>query len=387
MRIIVPFGFYGSGNIGDEGTLAGFEALLESTGFRGVAWVGSQDPAHTAKVARSLWHFHPNRFDWRRTWAELRATHVVFAGGTPIMDGLGEWPLGEVARIMQRAVERQVPVACVGVGTETLTRESSRRLFQQQIAPVPERWTVRSQRDRDRLVEYGVSPSRVAVAADMAWLLHESSPDFGETELARLDIARDRPLVAFNANAERAVIDQSPHLLDELARFLDELIRRHDVRILLLAGETRNEETFEAGAHAGIVARMRHRDRVCAVPPLYYLPWQLMSLIDCCAASVSMRYHFCLFSALQGVPFLAVQRSDKVADLCWDCGWRYGLPSRSFSADAAVELFGEMYDDRDNLVAGLSRTVSQLRGSALHSADALPAPDHAVPATGSHLPA
>jgi hypothetical protein len=38
-----------------------------------------------------------------------------------------------------------------------------------------------------------------------------------------------------------------------------------------------------------------------------------------------MRYHVCLFSVVQHVPFVAIQRSDKVRDLCADIQWPFGV--------------------------------------------------------------
>ena len=64
----------------------------------------------------------------------------------------------------------------------------------------------------------------------------------------------------------------------------------------------------------------------------------MMSLIANCRLTLGMRYHFCLFSALQDVPFVALQRSDKVADLCWDLDGR--LAPASTGSGSTIELIG-----------------------------------------------
>src|SRR5262249_32477366 len=50
MRLVVPWGFYGWGNIGDEATLNGFARLMELSTRPSTVWVGSRNPVHTAKV-------------------------------------------------------------------------------------------------------------------------------------------------------------------------------------------------------------------------------------------------------------------------------------------------------------------------------------------------
>ena len=52
MRLVAPFGFYGSGNIGDEATLLGFGRLMERFGGGVGVDVASSDPAHTKRVDR-----------------------------------------------------------------------------------------------------------------------------------------------------------------------------------------------------------------------------------------------------------------------------------------------------------------------------------------------
>ena len=50
MRLVAPFGFYGSGNIGDEATLLGFGRLIERFGGSIGVDVASSDPSHTKRV-------------------------------------------------------------------------------------------------------------------------------------------------------------------------------------------------------------------------------------------------------------------------------------------------------------------------------------------------
>ena len=93
MNLLAPFGFYGWGNIGDEATLQGFARLVARSPHRFRVWVGSHNPRHTARVEPSFRYFHHPFSDWTRRWANYRTSAVVVAGGTPIMDCHGDWPL------------------------------------------------------------------------------------------------------------------------------------------------------------------------------------------------------------------------------------------------------------------------------------------------------
>ena len=48
----------------------------------------------------------------------------MFAGGTPVQDGLGEWPLSEVAPLVRAAAVRKVPMTFVGVGVRAFAPNS-----------------------------------------------------------------------------------------------------------------------------------------------------------------------------------------------------------------------------------------------------------------------
>jgi 2-oxo-4-hydroxy-4-carboxy-5-ureidoimidazoline decarboxylase len=79
-------------------------------------------------------------------------------------------------------------------------------------------------------------------------------------------------------------------------------------------------------------------ERAAILPNDYRTPGQMMGLIGKCQLAIGMRYHFCLFAAIQGVPFLAIKRSDKVADLCEDLRWKHGAGLDQLTAEEFARL-------------------------------------------------
>jgi polysaccharide pyruvyl transferase WcaK-like protein len=177
----------------------------------------------------------------------------------------------------------------------------------------------------------GVATDRVTVAADVAWLLQPVGTDFGAQVLRRHGLNGYR-LLGVNVNAEHSLVEREPKLFEKLAAVLDMLIEEHQVRVMFLCNEVREGETFDKAAALNVLSYMRHKGEAVAIPNEYWTPQQMMSVIAACNLTLSTRYHFCLFSALQGIPFLAIKRSDKVADLCEDLIWPFGAALGSIDA-------------------------------------------------------
>jgi polysaccharide pyruvyl transferase WcaK-like protein len=373
MRIVAPFGFYGCGNIGDEATLQGFARLIALTGKRLHVSVGSHDPSHTRRVEPRFRYFPADRRNWKKWLAKRISSAVVVAGGTPIMDCLGKWPLCEVTPLMEAAQHRRQPIGFIGIGTERLARKESRQIVAERLGPCVRVWTVRSWRDQARLVEYGIPADRIAIAADMAWLLDPVSPEWGQRRLLDWGLGDDRRLLGVNFVGEKGLLEREPQLFEKLAQFLDSLIQENRVFVLFLSNEVRDDETFDTAAAQKTRTLMKHAAKTFIAPNEYLSPQQMLSLVGNCYATMSMRYHFCLFSALQGVPFLALQRSDKVVDLCNDLNWPYGKELRGFSTTELVEAYREMEIQALPLVEDLRTNVEALRQRAIDNLVALDA--------------
>jgi polysaccharide pyruvyl transferase WcaK-like protein len=365
MNVLAPFGFYGWGNIGDESTLQGFAELVRQHSRRMRVWVASRNPAHTASVEPSFTYFQAGGSGLRARWAARVARAHVIAGGTPIMDGLGDWPLSELVPLVQSSVKAKRPLACVGIGVETLHREPSRRLVTDELAPSVVHWSVRGERDRGRLIDLGVPPDRVTTAADMAWLLRPVDTEFGRRRIARLQRSADRrPVVGVNINLERSMVRLQPRLTTIIAAALDRVIESYHAHVVFLCNEVREGDTFDKAAAQSTLAQMKMRDQAIMVPNDYFAPQQMLSLVGCCDVTVSSRYHFCLFSALQGVPFLALNRSDKVEDLCIDLNVAGALPLAGLDVVGMADRLGRLLDDRQAARAAMEVRVGQLRERA-----------------------
>ena len=364
MNLLAPFGFYGWGNIGDEATLQGFAQLVDRSPHRFRVWVGSHNPRHTARVEPSFRYFYHPFSDWTRRWANYRTSAVVVAGGTPIMDCHGDWPLDEVVPLIEAAHHRGRPIVFVGSGTERLQRKESRRIMADRVAPIVRYWTVRSEPDEARLIEYGVPPERVRVAGDMAWLLEPVSSDWGRQQLESWGVSTAGRLVGVNLMNEKPVRDRYPQLVRTIAEFLDDLVENFDVSILFLANDVRETVGLDRATTLQTLGVMKHRDRTFLAPNEYWSPQKMMSLIANCDVTVSMRYHFCLFSALQGVPFLSLNRSDKVADLCWDLEWPFETGLNELRACDLVEKFDRIHRDPASANSLLRKQVPVLRARA-----------------------
>ena len=389
MRVVAPFGFYGWGNIGDEATLNGFARLLTLTGVRAAVWIGSRNPAHTARAEPAFRYFDASRRDPRRWWAKLRASLHAVVGGTPIQDILGDWPLRDLTPLV-RAIDRwKVPFVFIGVGVEDLRRDESRRLVGAEIAPRVQQWSVRCDRDRQRLEQYGIAPEAIVVAADMAWLIEPVTTDFGRARLRRLGIDLDRPLIGVNLVNENSCFDRDPGMVETLAAALDELVERTDASVLFLANDVRDDASFDKAAAAKVLGRMRPTGRAALAPSDYLTPREMMSIVANCALTISMRYHFCMFSALQGVPFIAIERSAKVSDLCWDLDWRARVPLTGLEASAIVSHGTRSLSDGSaaDWRSHLSQSVARMKTRALLNVAPLTVGDnhrsiHSAPSLG-----
>lgn len=365
MRLVAPWGFYGMGNTGDEGTLSGFARLMALSGIAADVSIGCGDPRHTARVEPGFRYFSASGRDPRRWWAKARGTAQAVIGGTPIMDVLGDWPLSELVPILRAADRRRVPFAFVGCGVENLREARSRDALRAEVIPRVHYWSVRSERDGNRLIDAGASQDRITIAADLAWLIEPASDERMNRQLDAHRIGPSARLIGVSVCNENRCLDRHPEMADALARALDCLISAHDAFAVFLCAEMRDEPEFDRAAADRIRARMAKADRTLILPRQYFTPKELMTVIGRCSLVFSMRYHVCLFSTIQSVPFIGLERSDKVSDLCWDLGWHSRVALPFDDAEGLIAMARDLLENHGAAQGKLRAGVSAMRERTL----------------------
>lgn len=357
-NIAVPWGIFGSGNIGDEAMLQGFAELVSRGTQEPIqVWVASRNPAHVSRVVPAFRYFRSKgTIASAHRWAMRRSDAYLIVGDTPVMDYLGPWPLTEIAKIAETAKARKKRIACLGVGTEHLSSERSVSRLTEQIAPIVEHWTVRTEKDKVRLARYGIDERRVTVAADLGWLVPPVDASFGMRWLERLGHRGDKPLIGVNLTHDRWSLDQLPELPSLIASVLDKMIDGSGVQVMLFANEVREGEGFDSAGIREVLSKANRADHIFAIPNRYWRPQEAMSFVACCNVTLTMRYHFAIFSALQGVPFVSLSRLGKLKDLCADLGWSHEVSLEDANAADVESLLGQATESRDHLSSVLRQT-------------------------------
>ncbi|MBK8916115.1 MAG: polysaccharide pyruvyl transferase family protein [Phycisphaerales bacterium] len=231
----------------------------------------------------------------------LAAADAALIPGTTIVTDLhgGEWPIVPILERCWRAYELGRPIHAVGVGLYPMAAWQRRRIASELI-PLVDSFSVRDAASRDVLLAAGAAAERVTLAADLAFLL--PSPVRGAAA----------PVVAVNVVHEDW--RQCGDFYDGVAQELDAFAAESGCRLRLMCNEIREGEMFDGAAARALAGRLRGAAELS--PPAWRAPREVIAELAGCELAVSMRYHFSIFAALAGTPWIGFARGGKMRALC-----------------------------------------------------------------------
>lgn len=364
INIAVPWGIFGMGNIGDEITLQGFARLAKPYRKKIRIWTASRNISHAVRVEPSLkyYQFIGNTLA-KRLALYMSSVHLI-VGDTPVMDVLGDWPLKEIILSLKPACRRKKPIIFVASGSEYLKNEESKSLVRKVLAPSVKSWSVRSQYDKERLTSYGVDPEGISVTADLGWLLPLDSKDLNKSYIKKLGVRGEGPLIGVNITNEHWISQKQPLIFSCLAKTFDLLIEKYKANIIFFSMVARQEDVFDYAASHKTRNLMKYRDKAFIVPNKYWTPKEMASLIACCHVNIGMRYHFCLLSSLQSIPFISIDRLGKLEDLCRDMDWPYHLSLENLSEAKLIDFYSDIRGKIELLAERLGSQAELMRQRA-----------------------
>lgn len=359
-KLHLLFNGLGSGNIGDE---AMFVAFADRYGLPSGTTVEVSDPSHP--IIKTL----PDRYtytDWRdndRNNQSAKASRAgLLVGNTPVMCEWGlDWPMRALSARLSFFHSEGIPVHAVGVGVDDVRDPEAREIFRSAFLPIAS-WTVRSPQCRSALLDLGVLPEKIVVAADLAWLF---SPDIADRPWAedfwkKRGIDLSRPLLGVNVVNERWA--DRPEVKRAIAWALDRLITETGMQVAFLCNETREGAYFDAGAAKDVIGMM-NRESVL-VPNFYFTPSQMIALLSACTITLSQRYHFTIFSILAETVPLSFSRGQKMTSLLSELEDIPVGTMETCDPEALTERIGEALTDRSGIRSRQKTTADRQKQRA-----------------------
>lgn len=302
-------GSYGGLNLGDEAILESIVAQLLAAMPKAEVIVFSRNVTDTEKRHR-ITRAVPVREITRDAAAQeiAQLDLLILGGGGILFDAEIDIYLREVLL----ANELGVPVMVYAVSAGPLVKQSSRELVRSALTPAA-LITVRDRQGHRLLEEVGLQ-REIHVTADPALLM--KAQELPNDALMREGLDMPRRRIGFSVRepgpaAPGISADHYHHLLASAADFM---VQRLDADVVFIPLERDHLDLQHSHA---VVAQMQCAQRATVLKG-EYSPGQIMTIIGGFEFCVGMRLHFLIFSALQGVPFVALPYASKVTGLLQD---------------------------------------------------------------------
>lgn len=354
-------GSYGGHNLGDEAILTAIIAELRRS-LPVEITVFTRDPADTLRRHRVEHAVELGRSS-RREVQELIAQQDLFVlgGGGILYENDADLFLREVFV----AHDVGVPVMVHAVSAGPLLSNSSVRSRVRDALHRAAVITVRDRHSRQLFEEIGVE-QEVHLTADPAVLLQAEPLTLDEILRAEA-IDPESTLIGFSVREPFLVRERTAlapglsleHYHGLLASAADFMVDRLDAEVVFFPLERR---MYDVQHCHGVVGQMRRAQRA-TVLKRDYTPGQIVSLLRHFSFTVGMRLHFLIFSALAGLPFVALPYATKVLGFLEELG----LPAPPLGHVSAGELIASIdraWDERDELRSRTGSALAALRTRA-----------------------
>lgn len=205
------------------------------------------------------------------------------------------------------------PFALYGVNVVDEIKQQTTRAHARFMVNNARAATVREQHCLEYLAKTGASIDHVSVLSDPVFGMEKRSID-ATNILARENIfLKDKPVIGFGFRFEYWSRDDAEYsaVAQKVARSLDALLKRLDAQVLFIPNCTYvqgDKWQDDRLAHRAIAEKMANKDAVYTVNSDLNV-FETVALFDLLKMHVSNRRHSCIFAAISGVPFVALNTS------------------------------------------------------------------------------
>ena len=337
-------GYYGYGNLGDDSILLAIHNQLVQMDPPVRLTVLSRHP----KTTRTVYGLHAiARFSPVRVIHHLRrCDFLISGGGTLLQDATSTRSLLYYLGVIRLAQLFRKPVFVWANGIGPVRHNLARRWVQRCV----DSCTTVTLRDPDSLAELqkmGTVRKDISIAADPALTLTASADVSGY--LRRLGIPDNVPLLGVSLRNAPGM----EHSIDAFAELLDRLSRETGRYIVFLV----MQDPGDRSVFRMVQAKMTSPSACVSTPGK---PADMLGVIGCMDAIISMRLHAIIFAARQRIPVVGCVYDPKVDAFLKALGMpSCGTPD-AMNADDAFRTVVSVLEQRDAYVHTLSLAADRM---------------------------
>ncbi|MCQ2979125.1 MAG: polysaccharide pyruvyl transferase CsaB [Clostridia bacterium] len=350
MSKVVVAGYHGYENAGDDATLITIINNIRNIDNKTKIVVLSKNPKLTSKNynVKSIYRFNP----FLVCHHLLTSRDLILGGGTLLQDSTSKrsnnyyLALIRVAKLFMK----KVMLYSNGLGpfSEKAKKTTSKVLNKVDMI------TLRENYAKDLLDEMKVTKPEIVITADPAFMLGSLLEEATKRKvLERENIPQDKKIIGVsvrNAKGEEKYIDV-------IANLCDYIIEKYDYNILFIPFQYPKDIKISAD----IINRMKNKAYViegkCSVK-------EIINLISNCYATICMRLHSVIFSALSNVPALGIEYDPKVGHYIELLKEEILGTNLDINLDTCKVKVDELFDNYVNKKENLLKCTNDLTNSA-----------------------
>lgn len=343
-------GSYGGLNLGDEAILQSIITQLRSS-LQAEITVFSRNAKDTAtrhSVERVIEVRNLTRVE---ITPEIERLDIFILGGGGIFF---DKEIDRFLRELEIAHQTGVPSMVYAVGAGPLNTANSRKRVKEVLNDA-DVITVREREAKKILEDIGIH-REIIVTADPAFLLNpEPLP---ENTLKSEQMHGEKPLIGISVREPGpAAPDIDPSFYHALlANAADYVISRLDADVIFVPME---RQVYDVQNSHAVISKML-RPQHAWVLKGEYSAGQLLSFMKHFTFTIGMRLHFLIFSALQGVPFVALPYASKVSGLLENL--QVPMPPLSqVNSGLLIAYIDKAWDERKLTKARIQQLLPELK--------------------------
>ena len=357
MKIVLS-GFYGLGNTGDEAILKAIIDNLRSELDNPDITVFSLSPDQTAKEHGVKSVYRGWRHQNKEKVAALRKADLLISGGGGLLQDtyptkflFGPLPYYLLIVFLAKLCGTKVMFFSQGIGPVTSTWG---KVLMKVFANMADFVTVRDEYSKDYLHSLGVTRPETVVTADIVFAF-QGTPD--DSAYESLDLDGSERIVAV---APRPWFEEEEAYIEKMAWALDQLIEQRGVLPVFVP----MEPPYDTNISKRIMEKMNHADKTRLLGD-HFSPNQFYQFIRRADATIALRLHALIFSALGNVPHIGLSYDRKVESFLMRSGmWKHSFPLDNFTKEQLLASGLNALDHSAEWKAEMEPNVELLRQEA-----------------------